>query len=247
MPTGSFQVRNLVAGFTEQTGRYLLNYIRVIQRENNGVPTAPALNLPGPPNVRGVLRRKIRKLDARTLAEVTDYARYLKTCQTAQVPDTPVPANQRVTWWSPTPRKILIEALKLAEAGPRDVLFDLGCGDGRVVVDAARLFGARAVGFDIDPKHIREARNRIQRSGTAGLVRVRRQSMLAIPDLYRATLIYLYLTQKALNQVMPIIVRRCRPGTRILSIDTWNHAWPAEKELALRGWRYKWRVGLWYI
>ena len=103
MPTGSFQVRNLVAGFTEQTGRYLLNYIRVIQRENNGVPTAPALNLPGPPNVRGVLRRKIRKLDARTLAEVTDYARYLKTCQTAQVPDTPVPANQRGTWWSPTP------------------------------------------------------------------------------------------------------------------------------------------------
>jgi SAM-dependent methyltransferase len=247
MPGAALDIRQILAGFTDLTSRHLLNYIQIIQREKNGGSPPPRLRLPGHPDIQRALGRRIESLDAGKRAEVVDYARYLKVCQRARVSRAPIPANQRVTWWSPTPRKIVIEALNLAETGPRDLLFDLGCGDGRVVVDAARLFGARAVGFDIDAKHVRDARERIKKSGTGNLARVRRQSMLAIPDLYKATLIYLYLTPRALNRVIPIVVRRCRPGTRILSIDTWNRHWPAEKELKLRVYRYKWRVGLWYL
>jgi SAM-dependent methyltransferase len=247
MPSGTVELRTLIAGMSPKTSRYLLDYMKLVQAERLGKIPSLRLRLPRPPFVRKAVGLKVRSLDRETKSEVANYAYYLKMCERARISQIPVRTNQRVCWWSPTPRSVVIEALKLAEVGPDDIVFDLGCGDGRVMVDAAQLFGARAVGFDIDPQRIREARTRIKRSGVEKRVQARQQSILAIPDLYKATVIYLYLTQRALNRVMPILARRCRPGTRIVSVDTWNFRWRAEKELWLRGWRYKWRVGLWYV
>src|SRR5437773_3899825 len=101
--------------------------------------------------------------------------------------------RQRISSWAPTPRRVVIEALRLAEVQSNDLVYDLGCGDGRVVVITARLFGARAIGFEIDPKRLTQTQARIARFGVGDLVQIRRQSMLAIPDLYRATVVYLYL------------------------------------------------------
>jgi SAM-dependent methyltransferase len=186
-------------------------------------------------------------MDAEMKAELLDYARYLSKCQSVRLEKPTTRSQHKVSWWSPTPRWVVIEALKLAELGPRDVLFDLGCGDGRVVVDSVRLFGAHAVGFDIDPAKVREARARITRAGVVGQARIRLQSILAIPDLYKATIVYLYLTERAIKKVVPVLARRCRKGTRIISVDNSIRRWPAEKKLFLKGNSYRWQIGLWHV
>lgn len=154
---------------------------------------------------------------------------------------------ESISNWTPTPLRVVTEALRLAEVSNDDLVYDLGCGDGRVVVRAAAQFGASAIGFEVDPKKVREARQRILRAGVGGCVRVRREDMLSIRDFLNATVIYLYLPQAAVNRLKPILISRCRPGTRIISVSTWLYHWKTEKELKLRVGRYTWYVGLWKI
>jgi ribosomal protein L11 methylase PrmA len=155
--------------------------------------------------------------------------------------------NLQISGWQPTPYRIVREALRLAETRPVDLLFDLGCGDGRVVTWAARFFGTAAVGFDLDPWLLSVARDRIMRLGLGHLARVRRQSMLSIPDLERATIIFLFLPQTAVNRLKPILANRCHPGTRIVSVSTAFLNWEPDKELVVRGVQARWWIGLWYL
>ena len=155
--------------------------------------------------------------------------------------------RKTVSGWSPTPLPIVTAALKLADANEGDVLFDLGCGDGRVVVRAARMFGARAIGFDIDEKRIRQTRTRIMRRGVAHLASVRRHDLLSIPDLHRATVVFLYLPQRAVTRLKPILRKRCEPGTRVVSTGAWFYNWKTRKELMLRTKRWNWHIGLWIV
>lgn len=140
-----------------------------------------------------------------------------------------------------------MEALKFAELGPDDLLFDLGCGDGRVILNAARVFGARAIGFDIDPNLLRQTRTRIRRSGLGDFVRARNQSVTEIPDLHRASVIFLFLPQAAVNKLRPIILRYCRKGTRVVSVASRFRNWPPKKQLLYRGEGATWWMGLWYV
>jgi SAM-dependent methyltransferase len=244
MPDNPLAIRRAMVGLKRTGRRHLLGLVQHIRQERSGRIAANGVVVPAHPRLDRAIVRATRALGRRDRVDVVEYAAYLKQCQRARIQ--PTPARRKLSWWSPTPRGIVIEALKLAEVGPRDVVFDLGCGDGRVVVDAARLFGARAIGCDIDPKRIREARARIRRAGVAPRARARRQSMLAIPDLYRASVLYLYLPQRTLNRLVPLLARRCRPGTRIVTVDTWNRKWPATKALTVGAWPYKWRIGLWH-
>jgi SAM-dependent methyltransferase len=152
-----------------------------------------------------------------------------------------------ISVWEPTPLYVVTEALRLAELTPADHLFDLGCGDGRVVVRAAKLFQARATGFDIDPTRIREARDRAQRLGVSHLVSIRRQDLLAIPDLHRATVVYLFLPPRAIIRLRPLLRRNCRAGTRVVSVWYWIPNWIPRKTLILRYNGGPWRIGLWII
>jgi SAM-dependent methyltransferase len=247
MPQEALELRNMLRGFTHKSSQHLLDYVQLLEQERAGRNPPPRLSLPKQRFVRQSIRAKLGVLDPYGKSAVVDYAKYLQRCQRAQNSQRAIPANRKVSWWAPTPQAIVIEALRLAEVTPRDVVFDLGCGDGRVVADAARFFGARAVGFDIDPAKVRQARKRVRVKGVADLVQVRKQSMLAIPDLYKATVLYLYLTQRALNRVIPILKRRCRPGTRLVTVDTWNRRWAPEKEMRVVVRQYRWRIGLWYV
>lgn len=240
-------VDNILRQIDRPFGRRLLDFIERVQMEKRGKFAQPGLRLPPRQVIGPLIRRKIRTLPQPARVEILDYARYLRQCQAKSNGSSPKPKKQKLSWWAPTPRTVVIEALKLAEVGPEDLLFDLGCGDGRVVVDAARLFGARAIGFEIDPQKLRESRARIRRTGMRNLAQIRRENVLAIPDLYRATVIYLYLTQSALKKIIPLLARYCRKGTRIITVDTWNHQWPPEKALTVRMSRYTWRIGLWTV
>src|SRR5271155_1740634 len=152
----SVALAEVISTLTSDSSRRLLDFIEHIEKEKQGKLPPPTLRLPPRRIVGPLISRKLHTMDAKMRSEVLIYARYLCKCQRVNVQKSGTRAKHKVSWWAPTPRSIVIEALKLGEVGPHDILFDLGCGDGRVVADAARLFGAFAVGFDMNSQRIRE-------------------------------------------------------------------------------------------
>jgi hypothetical protein len=116
----------------------------------------------------------------------------------------------------PTPREVV--AVMLALAGPTrdDVLYDLGSGDGRIVIEAARRFGTRGVGVDLDPVRVEEATANARRAGVQGRVRFRRQDLFDT-DLRPASVVTLYLLPRVNLELRPKMFEQLRPGTRVVS------------------------------
>src|SRR5947209_1882203 len=92
----------------------------------------------------------------------------------------------------PTPQEVVDRMLELAEVKKGDVVYDLGCGDGRIVVTAAKKYGVKAVGFDVDPQRIRESRENVAKNGVGNLVTIKQQDIFAT-DLGEASVVTLYL------------------------------------------------------
>jgi protein-L-isoaspartate O-methyltransferase len=118
--------------------------------------------------------------------------------------------------YSPTPPEVVERMLKLAGVGPRDVVYDLGSGDGRIVITAARAFGARGVGIDIDPKLIAKAQDGAKKAGVESLVTFRLQDAMTV-DLSEATVVTLYLLAASNVRLRPILMKTLRPGSRIVA------------------------------
>jgi trans-aconitate methyltransferase len=116
----------------------------------------------------------------------------------------------------PTPDKVITAMLQMAKVSRKDTVFDLGCGDGRIVVAAARKFGARAVGIDIDPQRVKEARSRVRRAGVEHRVEIREGDLFEA-DLSNATVVTLYLLPTLNLKLRPKLLRELKPGTRIVS------------------------------
>jgi predicted RNA methylase len=106
--------------------------------------------------------------------------------------------------------------LTLAGVGPDDVVYDLGSGDGRIVITAAQKFGARGVGVDIDPRLILEAEAHARKAGVEDRVEFRLQDALQV-DVSRATVVTLYLLSASNVKLRPILTKQLRRGTRIVS------------------------------
>src|SRR5688572_18258782 len=115
----------------------------------------------------------------------------------------------------PTDDAVVAAMLRLAEVGPDDVVYDLGCGDGRIVVAAARL-GARAVGVDIDLQRVHEANDRVKRQRLSQQVKILRESFFDI-DLREATVVMLYLLPGINVKLRPKLLWELPPGARIVS------------------------------
>ena len=131
-------------------------------------------------------------------------------------------------------RELVIDAmLKVAKVGPNDIVYDLGCGDGRIVVAAAKL-GARAVGIDIDPQRIKEANENAARNGVTGKVDFR-QGDLFEADIREATVVTLYLLPSLNVKLLPRLKEQLRPGTRIVSHDFDMGDWAPEETIAVDG------------
>ena len=118
--------------------------------------------------------------------------------------------------YSPTPMDVVQRMLAFGKVGPRDVVYDLGCGDGRIVIEAARLFGARGVGIDIDPALIERAQANAKRAGVESLVTFRVQDAMTV-DVSDATVVTLYLLAASNVKLRPILTKTLRPGARIVA------------------------------
>ena len=148
----------------------------------------------------------------------------------------------------PTPPAVVERMLTLGEVGPSDVLYDLGCGDGRIVVIAAKRFGARAVGVDIDSRRIRQAKANARRHRVQHRVRFVQQDAKTV-DLSEATVVTMYLSLPGNFKLRQRLLGRLQPGARIVSRDFEMPGWLPEKSerVEMPGGRsttlYMWRVG----
>lgn len=116
----------------------------------------------------------------------------------------------------PTPHDVVTRLLTLAGAGPADFVYDLGCGDGRIVIAAAREFGARGVGVDIDPALIARAQDAARDAGVQDRVSFRVEDAMTT-DLSRATIVTLYLLAASNVKLRPLLARDLPSGARIVA------------------------------
>jgi tRNA G37 N-methylase Trm5 len=117
----------------------------------------------------------------------------------------------------PTPQVVVDKMLELAEIKKSDVVYDLGCGDGRIVVTAAKKFGCKAIGFDIDPKRIKESNENVKKNKVDSLVDIRQEDIFKL-DLTKANVITLYLLPSLNVRLIPQL-EKLKPGCRIVSHD----------------------------
>lgn len=133
----------------------------------------------------------------------------------------------------PTQMELVESVLSLAEVTPADIVYDLGCGDGRVVIQAAKRYGARGVGIDIDPERIAEANANACKEGVDHLVTFVRQHAMAV-DLSSATVVTLFMTPSWNISILPKLQEELRPGARIVSLYTDMGNWiPLQTELMM--------------
>jgi len=129
----------------------------------------------------------------------------------------------------PTTPEAVNAMLKLADVKNTDTVYDLGCGDGRIVIAAAKTFGARGVGFDIDPDRIREANENARKAGVESLVRFEQQDLFQA-DIHRATVVTLFLLSSVNLRLRPKLLQDLRPGTRIVSNTFTMGDWKPDRE-----------------
>ncbi len=141
-----------------------------------------------------------------------------------------------------TPQATVEAMLRLAEVKAGDVVYDLGSGDGRIPITAARIKGVKAVGIDIDPQRIRESAANAKAAGVADRVAFR-QADLFEADISEASVVMLYLLSSLNDKLQPKLMRELKPGARVVSHAFGMSGWPPEKAVRTGGGViYLWRV-----
>jgi ribosomal protein L11 methylase PrmA len=133
-----------------------------------------------------------------------------------------------------TPPHVVTAMLKLARVGAHDVVVDLGCGDGRIVVAAAKEFGARGTGYDIDPDRILEARRNAERAGVTARAQFARRNLFDV-NISEATVVTMFLLPSVLERLRPRLLRDLAPGTRIVSHSFPLKNWKPDQKLEVEG------------
>jgi ubiquinone/menaquinone biosynthesis C-methylase UbiE len=146
-----------------------------------------------------------------------------QNAQLQRVPDVP---------YLPTTEEAVVAMLKLADVKSTDVVYDLGCGDGRIVVAAAKNFGARGVGIDIDPVRIAEAKANAKKAAVENLVQFEENDLFQA-DIHEASVVTLFLLSSVNLKLRPKLLGELKPGTRIVSNTFEMGDWQPDKELTL--------------
>lgn len=135
----------------------------------------------------------------------------------------------------PTPQEVVDAMLEMAKVTANDVIYDLGSGDGRIPITAAKKYGARAIGIDIDPQRIKEANENLKQAGVGDKVKFLNQDLFET-DISDATVVTLYLLPSLNVKLMPKLMKELKPGTRIVSHSfDMGDKWPPEKTQDVNG------------
>ena len=142
----------------------------------------------------------------------------------------------------PTPNEVVDKMLEMAKVTAKDVVYDLGCGDGRIVITAAQKYGARAVGVDIDPKRIAEATANAKAARVTDKVRFIEGDLFEA-DISDATVVTLYLLTRLNEKLKPKLLKELQPGTRVVShaFDMGDWA-PEQRAQVAASTVYLWRI-----
>ncbi len=152
------------------------------------------------------------------------------------IPASPLPATEAAARkgfhhfapYIPTPLPVVERMLEVAEVGPRDLVYDLGSGDGRIVIMAAQKFGARAVGIEIDPQLSKESEERIRKLGLEQRVKILQEDLFST-SVRPATVVTLFLRRGMNEELRPILERDLRSGTRIVAQEFDVPGWKPQK------------------
>ena len=150
----------------------------------------------------------------------------------AVLAQSPTPTRGDVVY-VPTPPAVVDAMLEVAAVKNSDIVYDLGSGDGRIVITAATKYGARGVGIEIDPALVRKATDNAAAAGVSDRVRFVTQNFFT-SDITEATVVTLYLLQSLNERLRPKLVRELKPGTRVVShVFNMGPEWPPEQTVMI--------------
>jgi SAM-dependent methyltransferase len=163
-----------------------------------------------------------------TIAEVEE----MRTSGVRDAAD--IPRRTPDILYVPTPQRAVDAMLEMADVGPGDVVYDLGSGDGRIPITAAKGFGARGLGVDIDPVMVREATANAARAGVADRVTFREDDIFDT-EIAGATVVTLYLLEPLNVRLKPRLLAELKPGTRIVSYEWRMGDWSPQRSVMVDG------------
>jgi precorrin-6B methylase 2 len=148
--------------------------------------------------------------------------------------------------YEPTPIPVVEEMLKLAEVKKEDVVYDLGCGDGRIVVTAAKNYGVKAVGVDLDPERVQESEQNVRLNGVEHLVTIKHQNIFDT-DVSEASVVMLYLYPSVNLALKPVLLKQLKPGSRVVSHAFDMGDWEPERKVIVEHEGAPYVIYLWRI
>jgi precorrin-6B methylase 2 len=154
-----------------------------------------------------------------------------------------------VVRYVPTPDDVVDEMCRIAKVGKNDIVYDLGCGDARMVIAAVKKFGAKkGIGVERDPKMVEESKANVKKAGVEDRVEIRQGDVLKIKDLADANVVLLYMGDDINLRLRPILKSTLKPGSRVVSHRFTMGDWAADKETTVNSTTGdKCEVLLWYI
>lgn len=146
--------------------------------------------------------------------------------------ESPVPQLDTTVPYVPTPPEVIIKMLEMAKVGPNDMVYDLGSGDGRIVIMAAEKYGAQALGVELDDERVKQSSARIMELGLQKRAKVIRGNLFET-DLRPATVVTLYLLPSVNQRLRPSLEKELRAGARVVSHDFMIEGWQAEQTVTV--------------
>jgi SAM-dependent methyltransferase len=141
--------------------------------------------------------------------------------------------SKKIVPFVPSPQEVVNKMVELAGVGKNDTVYDLGSGDGRIVIAAAKK-GARAIGFEIDPELVQQSRENIRKAGVQELAEIRNQDILTV-DVSGASVVTMYLLPDVNLKLKPNLLKQLKPGSRVVSHAFDMGDWKPDKTEQVNG------------